>query len=123
MRTYLDWAAANLFAYRLEGPHTRCCRPMPSAGWLSSPPRLFDLIFLDPPTFSNPPHADILDTQRDHATPDRHCMRLLAPAECCCFHRCQHFEMDSAVRQISRYGHLRAHAAFDFRAIRAFIAV
>jgi 23S rRNA (guanine2445-N2)-methyltransferase / 23S rRNA (guanine2069-N7)-methyltransferase len=41
--------------------------------------RAFDLIFLDPPTFSNSKRMDdILDVQRDHAELVHRCMALLA---------------------------------------------
>ena len=69
-RTYLDWAAANLAQNQLQSAdRTSCCRRMPSAGWRTSrAAAAFDLIFLDPPTFSNSARMqDILDTQRDHA--------------------------------------------------------
>ncbi len=50
--------------------------------WLAEQPTApsFDLIFLDPPTFSNSARMQgVLDTQRDHARLIEHCMRLLAP--------------------------------------------
>ena len=41
---------------------------------------VFDLIYLDPPTFSNSKRmSGVLDTQRDHAELIEQCLRLLAP--------------------------------------------
>jgi 23S rRNA (guanine2445-N2)-methyltransferase / 23S rRNA (guanine2069-N7)-methyltransferase len=41
----------------------------------------FDLIFLDPPTFSNSKRMDgVLDVQRDHAGMIRRSLKLLRPA-------------------------------------------
>jgi 23S rRNA (guanine2445-N2)-methyltransferase / 23S rRNA (guanine2069-N7)-methyltransferase len=80
-RTYLDWAEANLALNGLTGPQHRflqadCLR------WLADQPSgaSFDLIFLDPPTFSNSARMqDVLDTQRDHVGLVENCMRMLGP--------------------------------------------
>ena len=80
-RTYLDWAERNL---RLNGvtaaSHTLVqadCR-----GWLrdgAGREEPFDLIFLDPPTFSNSKRMDsVLDVARDHPSLIDECMRRLA---------------------------------------------
>ncbi len=81
-RTYLEWAQRNLALNALAGPaHTLVqadCRE-----WLAEAagraPR-FDLIFLDPPTFSNSKRMEgVLDIARDHPQLIDACARLLAP--------------------------------------------
>ncbi|ESS71913.1 ribosomal RNA large subunit methyltransferase K/L [Methyloglobulus morosus KoM1] len=70
--TYLDWAKANLALNNTSGKHefiqADCLE------WLETEarhayPRRYDLIFLDPPTFSNSKRmADVFDIQKDHAS-------------------------------------------------------
>jgi 23S rRNA (guanine2069-N7)-methyltransferase / 23S rRNA (guanine2445-N2)-methyltransferase len=81
-RTYLEWAQRNLALNKLaERGHTFVqadCRE-----WLAErdPAReRFDLIFLDPPTFSNSKRMEgVLDIARDHPALLAACVRLLAP--------------------------------------------
>jgi 23S rRNA (guanine2445-N2)-methyltransferase / 23S rRNA (guanine2069-N7)-methyltransferase len=81
--TYLDWAHENLVLNGFAGPQHALCRA-DCRQWLEEEsgrgPR-FDLIFLDPPTFSNSKRMQgVLDVQRDHARMIRHALRLLRPA-------------------------------------------
>jgi 23S rRNA (guanine2445-N2)-methyltransferase / 23S rRNA (guanine2069-N7)-methyltransferase len=81
--TYLDWARENLLLNGFAGPKHELCRA-DCRKWLGeeSPrgPR-FDLIFLDPPTFSNSKRMQgVLDVQRDHAAMIRQALQLLRPA-------------------------------------------
>ncbi|HBV2377348.1 TPA: bifunctional 23S rRNA (guanine(2069)-N(7))-methyltransferase RlmK/23S rRNA (guanine(2445)-N(2))-methyltransferase RlmL [Klebsiella quasipneumoniae] len=65
-RTYLEWAERNL---RLNGLTGRAHRLMQAdvLGWLRESNEQFDLIFIDPPTFSNSKRMeDAFDVQRDH---------------------------------------------------------
>ncbi|SFM90642.1 23S rRNA (guanine2445-N2)-methyltransferase / 23S rRNA (guanine2069-N7)-methyltransferase [Izhakiella capsodis] len=65
-RTYLEWAERNL---RLNGLTGRQHRLMQAdcLGWMSETDEQFDLIFIDPPTFSNSKRMeDSFDVQRDH---------------------------------------------------------
>ncbi|WP_032695675.1 bifunctional 23S rRNA (guanine(2069)-N(7))-methyltransferase RlmK/23S rRNA (guanine(2445)-N(2))-methyltransferase RlmL [Raoultella planticola] len=65
-RTYLEWAERNL---RLNGLTGRAHRLMQAdvLGWLRESDEQFDLIFIDPPTFSNSKRMeDAFDVQRDH---------------------------------------------------------
>jgi 23S rRNA (guanine2445-N2)-methyltransferase / 23S rRNA (guanine2069-N7)-methyltransferase len=80
--TYLDWARDNLLlnGFTSEGHelHRADC-----LSWLeqqeAAGPR-FDLIFLDPPTFSNSKRMEgVLDVQRDHVGMIRRTMKLLRP--------------------------------------------
>lgn len=77
--TYLDWAKRNL---ELNGIYSRkheliqadCLR------WLTEARDHYDLIFLDPPTFSNSKRMEeTFDVQRDHAVLLHRALRLLAP--------------------------------------------
>lgn len=66
--TYLEWAQRNLAENGLAGPQHRFVRA-DVLEWLRQPPReRFDLVVLDPPTFSNSKNMrEVLDIQRDHA--------------------------------------------------------
>jgi 23S rRNA (guanine2445-N2)-methyltransferase / 23S rRNA (guanine2069-N7)-methyltransferase len=61
--------------------------------------REFDLVFLDPPTFSNSKRmTDTFDVQRDHAEMIDRCMALLAPGGKLVFsNNAQKFEMDADI--------------------------
>jgi 23S rRNA (guanine2069-N7)-methyltransferase / 23S rRNA (guanine2445-N2)-methyltransferase len=81
-RTYLEWAQQNLALNGLAGPaHALVqadCREWLAAAAGRAP--RFDLIFLDPPTFSNSKRMEgVLDIARDHAQLIDACARLLAP--------------------------------------------
>ncbi len=100
-RTYLDWARRNLLLNGLQhGPHVFVqadCRQ-----WLQDAlgdPARYDLIFLDPPTFSNSKRMQgVLDIQRDHGALIEQCMRLLAPAGLLVFStNAQRFQLDPDV--------------------------
>lgn len=76
---YLDWARRNLELNGLAGPRhvlvQADCRQ-----WLLWARERYDLIFLDPPTFSNSKRlADSFEAQRDHVTLIQHAMRRLTP--------------------------------------------
>jgi 23S rRNA (guanine2445-N2)-methyltransferase / 23S rRNA (guanine2069-N7)-methyltransferase len=81
--TYLDWAKANLALNTTSGKHefiqADCLE------WLDEEakhahPRQYDLIFLDPPTFSNSKRmSDVFDIQKDHALLIQQAATLLAP--------------------------------------------
>ncbi|UYU33209.1 bifunctional 23S rRNA (guanine(2069)-N(7))-methyltransferase RlmK/23S rRNA (guanine(2445)-N(2))-methyltransferase RlmL [Siccibacter colletis] len=76
-RTYLEWAERNL---RLNGLSGRAHRLIQAdcLGWLRESTEQFDLIFIDPPTFSNSKRMeDSFDVQRDHLTLMRDLKRLL----------------------------------------------
>jgi len=76
-RTYLEWAERNL---RLNGLTGRQHRLMHAdcLSWLRESDEQFDLIFIDPPTFSNSKRMeDDFDVQRDHMMLMRNLKRLL----------------------------------------------
>lgn len=75
---YLDWLRANLSLNGIDGPAHRCERA-DVREWLSEQPAAsYDLIFLDPPTFSTSKRMEgTLDIQRDHVELIKETMRLL----------------------------------------------
>ncbi|MBS0880141.1 bifunctional 23S rRNA (guanine(2069)-N(7))-methyltransferase RlmK/23S rRNA (guanine(2445)-N(2))-methyltransferase RlmL [Pantoea sp. JGM49] len=76
-RTYLEWAERNL---RLNGLTGRQHRLMHAdcLSWLRESDEQFDLIFIDPPTFSNSKRMeDDFDVQRDHMMLMQNLKRLL----------------------------------------------
>jgi len=79
--TYLRWARRNLELNGLLGPRHSFVRA-DCLEWLESRPAVvYDLIFLDAPTFSNSKSmGETLDIQRDHPRLIRDAARLLAPA-------------------------------------------
>jgi len=99
--TYLDWAQRNLAVNGFSGSNHEFIRA-DCISWLKSAVaerQSYDLIFLDPPTFSNSKRMeDILDVQRDHATLIDRCMALLAPGGKLVFsNNAQKFKMDSDI--------------------------
>ncbi len=77
--TYLDWAAKNFERNGLPRDRHRLVRADVRA-WLEEERGRYDLVFLDPPTFSTSSGMEgTLDIQRDHVELLRAVMRLLAP--------------------------------------------
>ncbi len=81
---YLDWAEANFRLNKLD-PALHRLEQADCLAWLEraahQPAERFDLIFLDPPTFSNSKRMQaVLDIQRDHGQLIEQCMQLLSPA-------------------------------------------
>ncbi|HTH13567.1 MAG TPA: class I SAM-dependent methyltransferase [Spirochaetia bacterium] len=79
-QNYLDWAKKNFEANDLAGPRHRFLR-RDVLEFLRTETKLkFDLIVLDPPTFSNSKKMDgTFDVQRDHPEMIARCLRLLNP--------------------------------------------
>ncbi|ALB71200.1 bifunctional 23S rRNA (guanine(2069)-N(7))-methyltransferase RlmK/23S rRNA (guanine(2445)-N(2))-methyltransferase RlmL [Cronobacter muytjensii] len=76
-RTYLEWAERNL---RLNGLSGRAHRLIQAdcLSWLAESDEQFDLIFIDPPTFSNSKRMEeTFDVQRDHLRLMKDLKRLL----------------------------------------------
>ena len=77
-QTYLDWAGRN-FSLNKLGPEHRLERA-DVLTWLAEHRDQYDLIFLDPPTFSNSKSmTSTFDVQRDHVQVIRDALRCLAP--------------------------------------------
>jgi 23S rRNA (guanine2445-N2)-methyltransferase / 23S rRNA (guanine2069-N7)-methyltransferase len=102
--TYLDWAQRNLAVNGFSGGHHALVQA-DCIAWLEAAVaerQSYDLIFLDPPTFSNSKRMDdILDVQRDHRALIERCMALLAPGGRLLFStNAQKFRMDAAVGEL-----------------------
>jgi 23S rRNA (guanine2445-N2)-methyltransferase / 23S rRNA (guanine2069-N7)-methyltransferase len=131
-RTYLEWAQRNL---ELNGLGTRHhtfvqaeCRT-----WLAQAAargERFDLIFLDPPTFSNSKRMEgVLDVRRDHPALIDECARVLSSGGLLVFStNAQKFKLDAslaaryAIRDISAETlpldferNARIHSCFEIR--------
>ncbi len=76
--TYLDWCRRNLALNGVNpAPHQLVQSDV--LPWLQSTGETFDLIFCDPPTFSNSKRAEDFDVQRDHVRLLEAAMARLAP--------------------------------------------
>jgi len=76
--TYLDWAERNLEANGYGGVRHRL-EQSDVLAWLEAGSERYDLVFVDPPTFSNSKRADDFDVQRDHVRLLELCGDRLAP--------------------------------------------
>ncbi len=117
-RTYLDWAATNLELNGLADPQHQLLQA-DAIRWLAEQPTApsFDLIFLDPPTFSNSARMQgVLDIQRDHAALIAHCLRILAPEGLLLFStNSRYFQLDTATSQFRVSDVSAATLPFDFK--------
>lgn len=76
-RTYLEWAERNLRANDLTGRNHRLIQA-DCLNWLRETDETFDLIFIDPPTFSNSKRMEeSFDVQRDHLDLMKNLKRML----------------------------------------------
>jgi 23S rRNA (guanine2445-N2)-methyltransferase / 23S rRNA (guanine2069-N7)-methyltransferase len=76
--TYLEWAAANLALNGCAGQDHRLVQADAMA-WLAAERERYDLIFCDPPTFSNSARAGDFDIQVRHVELIRRAVARLAP--------------------------------------------
>jgi len=104
--TYLGWAARNLRLNGCDPVRHRLVRAN-AFDYLDGAARAgkhFDLIVLDPPSFSNSKRmTDVLDVQRDHPRLIAACMRLLtADGELLFSTNRRHFVLDSGMPEAFR---------------------
>ena len=99
--TYLDWAQRN---FELNGlsPERNALVQADCRTWLQDEARgreRYDLIFIDPPTFSNSKRMEgVLDVDRDHPALIDDCVRLLAPGGLVVFStNSQRFKLDESL--------------------------
>lgn len=80
-KTYLNWAERNLALNGFTDPSRYKTIHADVKQYLKTlPPASFDLIVMDPPTFSNSKRMmDILDIQRDHVELINDCLTALKP--------------------------------------------
>ncbi len=116
-KTYLDWTVRNValnfpdYAGH-EAAHGDVLAYLPTLADGS-----FDLIVLDPPTFSNSKRMEgILDVQRDHAGMINQCLRILAPGGTLYFStNFTRFELDGKNIRVSNTKDItRQTTPFDF---------
>ena len=75
--TYLDWAQRNFDLNAINSDRHQLVQA-DCLKWLQQCRQGFDLIMLDPPTFSNSKRMDgVLDVQKDHVAMIKRCMELL----------------------------------------------
>ena len=115
--TYLDWARRNLGHNGLADADHRLVRA-DTLAWLASDPAQYDLIFCDPPTFSNSKRAGDFDVQRQHVELLSLAMARLAPGGVLWFsNNFRRFKLDEAA--VSRFARIseitRETIEADFR--------
>ena len=81
--TYLEWAADNLRGNRVDGRalggSAHRMVQADAVAWLEADEDEYDLVFCDPPTFSNSARADDFDMQRQHVRLLQAAVARLAP--------------------------------------------
>ena len=83
--TYLNWGKRNFALNGIAETHHHFIEADVMA-WLGQCQEKFDVIFIDPPTFSNSKKMqDVFDVQRDHVELITLAMRLLNPNGICYF--------------------------------------
>jgi 23S rRNA (guanine2445-N2)-methyltransferase / 23S rRNA (guanine2069-N7)-methyltransferase len=94
-KTYLDWAKENMQLNGHTGSQHRY-EQEDCLQWLENAKGNYDLIFIDPPTFSNSKRmTDSFDVQRDHIDLMRHLKRILRSDGTLIFsNNKRHFKMD-----------------------------
>ncbi|UXI69874.1 bifunctional 23S rRNA (guanine(2069)-N(7))-methyltransferase RlmK/23S rRNA (guanine(2445)-N(2))-methyltransferase RlmL [Tahibacter amnicola] len=75
--TYLEWASRNLALNGFVGNRHRLVQA-DAVSFLEHDQEQYDLIFVDPPTFSNSKRADDFDVQRDHVRLLNACAKRLS---------------------------------------------
>ncbi len=79
-KTYLAWAQANLELNELQGLKHELIQADVLKYLETVRPNSYDIIVLDPPTFSNSKRMDdILDVQRDHVAMINACLKICSP--------------------------------------------
>lgn len=77
-RTYLNWASRNVALNFTTYQHHKLVHADVMQYLKELPPENFDIIVMDPPTFSNSKRMeDILDIQKDHVALINDCLRIL----------------------------------------------
>ncbi|WP_022965499.1 bifunctional 23S rRNA (guanine(2069)-N(7))-methyltransferase RlmK/23S rRNA (guanine(2445)-N(2))-methyltransferase RlmL [Denitrificimonas caeni] len=96
-KTYLDWAKRNLALNGFSDKHSLVHADV--MVWLENDRESYDLIFLDPPTFSNSKRMeDVFDIQRDHVLLLDRAMARLAPGGSLYFsNNFRRFVMDESI--------------------------
>jgi 23S rRNA (guanine2445-N2)-methyltransferase / 23S rRNA (guanine2069-N7)-methyltransferase len=94
--TYLEWLADNLRGNGIGGTRHRIAQA-DALKWLEADTGEYDVVFCDPPTFSNSKRADDFDVQRDHVRLLRAALARLAPGGALYFsNNFRRFKLDEA---------------------------
>ncbi len=98
--TYLEWATRNFKLNNIQGQRHELVRA-DCFSWLKNCRQGFDLIMLDPPSFSNSKKMEgVLDVQRDHASLVNRCMDLLLPGGTLYFsNNFRKFKLDAKIQE------------------------
>ncbi len=115
--TYLQWAERNMKANFPDAPNTSFVQADVLQYLASLPDQRFDLIILDPPTFSNSKRMkDFFDVQQHHASMITDCLRLLTPAGILVFStNYTRFQLDRSAINASEIKDItKATTPFDF---------
>lgn len=96
-KTYLDWAKRNLALNGFSDKHSLVHADV--MAWLENDREIYDMIFVDPPTFSNSKRMDdVFDIQRDHVLLLDRAMARLAPGGSLYFsNNFRRFVMDESI--------------------------
>lgn len=115
--TYLDWAKQNMELNGFSGQQFRCERVDVLQYLPTLEKESFDLIVLDPPTFSNSKSMkDVLDIQPMHVEMINECLRILSPGGVMYFStNARKFELDEAGIKGTVKNITTATTPFDFK--------
>ncbi|WP_454831634.1 bifunctional 23S rRNA (guanine(2069)-N(7))-methyltransferase RlmK/23S rRNA (guanine(2445)-N(2))-methyltransferase RlmL [Pseudoxanthomonas wuyuanensis] len=101
--TYLEWCAANLALNGLGGAQHRLVQA-DALTWLEAEKNRYDVIFCDPPTFSNSARADDFDVQKEHVRLLHAAMARLMPEGVLYFsNNFRRFKLDEAA--VAEFAH------------------
>ena len=114
-QTYLDWAARNLALNGYDLPQHKL-EWADAIAYLETRSAMFDLIFVDPPTFSNSKRAEDFDVQRDHVRLLTLCGERLLPGGMILFsNNFRRFRLDTeALKDFAIRDITAATIPFDF---------
>jgi 23S rRNA (guanine2445-N2)-methyltransferase / 23S rRNA (guanine2069-N7)-methyltransferase len=114
--TYLEWASRNLALNQFMDEQQHKLVREDSMTFLKSRSAMYDLIFVDPPTFSNSKRAEDFDIQRDHVALLDLCGERLLPGGRILFsNNFRRFKLDeSALGRFAIKDITRETIPFDF---------
>ncbi len=116
-KTYVEWARRNMLLNEWAGNAYQFVQADVTPYLQALAASSFDIIVMDPPTFSNSKRMDdILDIQRDHPLLIREALRVLSPKGSLFFStNFTRFSMDSSLHEIATIKDItRATTPFDF---------
>ncbi|RYZ62249.1 MAG: methyltransferase domain-containing protein [Chitinophagaceae bacterium] len=116
-KTYLAWAEKNIQLNFPEAANHRAVHADVLPYLKTLPPHSFDLVVMDPPTFSNSKRMeDVLDIQRDHVVLINDCLNALSPGGVLYFStNYTKFELDvNGIKSASVKDITKATTPFDF---------